>query len=104
MRLCRRRSYLLLGLLAACFVSVYLCFLSASLLPREQNERVPMEPHRAREVVMNGQREILNIDHQLPVMVASVSNSGTYSRYSLARNVYAVGGVLKFISSWIIWC
>ena len=79
MRLCRRRSYLLLGLLAACCISVYLCFLSVSLLPREQDERVLLEPalaHQAREVVMNGQREILNINHQLPVMVASISSSG----------------------------
>lgn len=79
MRLCRRRwSCLLLGLLAACCISVYLCFLSASMLPHE-DERVPLEPglaHQAREVIMNGQREILNINQQLPVMVASVSSSG----------------------------
>lgn len=79
MRRCRRRTFLLV--LVVCGVSICLCFHSVSLLSREQGDSLPSRmfvQHRIepREVVMNGQREILNVDHQPPVMVATVSSSG----------------------------
>ena len=60
--------------LTACCVSVYLCSLSVSVLDEKEDGRL----HRVeeRQVVMNGQREILNVDgHQQPVMVATVASS-----------------------------
>lgn len=107
MRRCRRRTFLLV--LVVCGVSICLCFHSVSLLSREQGDSLPSRmfvQHRIepREVVMNGQREILNVDHQPPVMVATVSSSGKAKGplalrgcKRMSHRIYFFGGIQEVV-------
>ena len=86
MRRCRKKTVFLVMVLTACCVSVYLCSLSVSVL--EEKEEARLHRVEERQVVMNGQREILNVNvidgHQQPVMVATVSSSSERSTATLA--------------------
>ena len=84
MRRCRRNLSVLV--LVTCGVCTFLCSLSVFLLPHEQDpeeaegrlQNQNQNLHRrieTRNVIMNGQREILNINSHPPAIVATISSS-----------------------------